>query len=185
MYASLRELCRPLFEAAMPAEVNVFDFDDTLVHTTSHIYLTTRDGKSAKMTPAEYAVYDPQPGDEFDFSDFQQVISPQPISHMILKLQYAIRGLGPDNVFILTARGSAEPIERFLNGLGISGIRVVALGDSNPQRKADVIRDEIVDRGVQIVKFFDDSAKNIAAVRALRRDPAVPRNVQIIATRIK
>lgn len=185
MQSSLRELCWPLFEAAKPAEVNVFDFDDTLVHTTSHIYLTTRDGRSVKMTPAEYAVYEPQPGDEFDFSDFQQVISPQPINHMILKLQYAIRSLGPDNVFILTARGSAEPIERFLDSLGVRGIRIVALGDSNPQRKADVIRDEIVERGVKLIKFYDDSAKNIAAVRELRRDPAVPRDVQIIATRIK
>lgn len=185
MHISLRELCSSLLEAAIPAEVNVFDFDDTLVHTTSHIYLTTRDGKNVKMTPAEYAVYDPQPGDEFDFSDFQQVVSPQPISHMILKLKYAMRNLGPDNVFILTARGAAEPIQRFLEGLGISGIRIVALGDSNPQRKADVIRDEILERNVQLVKFYDDSAKNIAAVRALRRDPAVPKNVQIIATRIK
>lgn len=183
---SLVELCWPLFEAPVPlAEVSVFDFDDTLVHTTSHIYLTTSDGRSVKLTPAEYAVYDAQPGDEFDFSDFQQVISPKPISRMILKLQYAIRALGPDNVFILTARGSAEPVERFLSGLGIDGIRVVALGDSNPQRKADVIRDEILDRGAKIIRFYDDSAKNVQAVRDLRRDPSVPRDVQIITTRIK
>jgi phosphoglycolate phosphatase-like HAD superfamily hydrolase len=172
-------------ETPAVAEVNIFDFDDTLVKTKSHIYLTTRDGRSVKMTPAEYAVYDPQTGDEFDFSDFQQVVGPQPINHMILKLQYAIRNLGHDNVFILTARGSAEPIERFLNSVGVSGIRIVALGDSNPQRKADVIRDEIVERGVRLIKFYDDSMKNIVAVRDLRRDPAIPREVQIIATRIK
>ena len=85
----------------------------------------------------------------------------------------------------MTARSSSKPISRFLDGLGVSGIRVVALGSSNPQHKVDVIRDEIIKRGVQIVRFYDDSAKNVAAVLAMRQDPTIPRSVQIIATRIK
>lgn len=185
MSYKLRDLCRTLFEVALPSEVNIFDFDDTLVHTTSHVYLTTKAGDSLKLTSAEYAVYRPVEGDSFDFSDFELVDGAEPIHHMILKLQYAIRNLGLNNVFILTARGSSKPISRFLDGLGVGGIRVVALGSSDPQSKVDVIRDEILTRGVQIVKFYDDSAKNIAAVLALRQDPMIPRNVQIVATRVK
>ena len=185
MSYKLRDLYRTLLETAAPSEVNIFDFDDTLVHTTSSIYLTTKEGKSLKLTSAEYAVYRPAEGDSIDYSDFELVDGAQPIAHMILKLQYAIRNLGLNNVFILTARSSSKPISRFLDGLGVSGIRVVALGSSNPQHKVDVIRDEIIKRGVQIVRFYDDSAKNVAAVLAMRQDPTIPRSVQIIATRIK
>ena len=173
-----------LVEAPVVAEVDIFDFDDTLVKTKSHIYLTTRDGEFVSLTPGEYAVYEPQPGDTFDFSDFEQVKSPTPISHMLLKLHYAIRNLGPANVFILTARGHAEPIRIFLEEMGVSGIDIIALGDSNPRAKAAIIRDEILSRGVKLVKFFDDSSKNVAAVKALRYDPEIPSDVRIISVKV-
>ena len=175
---------RLLFEAPVVAEINVFDFDDTLVKTKSHIYLTTAAGESVALTPGEYAVYDPKPGDTFDYSDFEQVKNPSPISHMLLKLRYAIRTLGNRNVFILTARGAAEPIRMFLEELGISDIDIVALGNSDPLAKAEVIKDEILTRGVKLVKFYDDSFKNIAAVKALRYDEDIPEDVQIISVRV-
>ena len=165
-------------------EINVFDFDDTLVKTKSHIYVTDFRGKSFSLTPQEYAVYEPKPGDSFDFSDFEDVRSPTLISHMILKLFYSIKTLGRQNVFILTARGAGEPIRKFLEGIGIMGADVVALGDSNPFAKSAVIKDEILRRGVNIVKFFDDSPKNIMAVRSLRKDPSIPSDVKIIAIRV-
>jgi phosphoglycolate phosphatase-like HAD superfamily hydrolase len=37
-------------------KLRVFDFDDTLVKTTSFIYVTNN-GKKSKLTPGEYAVY--------------------------------------------------------------------------------------------------------------------------------
>ena len=173
-----------LMESVVVAEVNVFDFDDTLVKTKSRIYLTTAEGVSITLTSGEYAVYESKPGDVFDFSDFEQIKNPSPISHMLLKLQYAIRNLGPANVFILTARGDAEPIRTFLKEMGISGINIIALGNSNPMAKADVIRSEILTRGVKLIKFFDDSLKNVAAVKALNRDPAIPDDVQIMSIKV-
>jgi hypothetical protein len=59
-------------EAAKLAEINVFDFDDTLVKTKSRIYLTTKEGRLVALTPGEYAVYEPQPGDVFDYSEFDE-----------------------------------------------------------------------------------------------------------------
>jgi len=38
-------------------KLRVFDFDDTLVKTTSYIYITHKDGKTSKLTPGQYAVY--------------------------------------------------------------------------------------------------------------------------------
>jgi hypothetical protein len=103
---------------------------------------------------------------------------------MLLKLKYAIRNLGIDNVFILTARGVSGPISRFLEEFGVEGIRIVALGSSDPFMKADVIKDQILTRGVKLVKFFDDSAKNVSAVKSLRLDPEIPKDVQIISVKV-
>jgi hypothetical protein len=103
---------------------------------------------------------------------------------MLLKLKYSIRNLGVDNVFILTARGAGEPIRMFLEEMGISGIDIVALGNSDPRSKAEVIKKEILIRGVKQVKFYDDSFKNIAAVKALRRDASLPDDVQIMAIKV-
>jgi FMN phosphatase YigB (HAD superfamily) len=163
-------------------EINVFDFDDTLVKTRSHVYLTTSDGRHVKLTPAQYAVYEEQPGDVFDFSDFQAVTDPSPISHMLLKLKYAIQSLGLQNVFVLTARSAGEPISKFLEAIGIEGIRIVALGNSDPEAKADVIRDEVMRRKIDIVKFYDDSIKNVQAVRRLKHE--LPK-VRIMSVHVK
>jgi FMN phosphatase YigB (HAD superfamily) len=59
-------------ETPAVAEVNVFDFDDTLVKTKSHIYLTTVQGESIVLTPTEYAVYDSQPGEELTM-DYREI----------------------------------------------------------------------------------------------------------------
>jgi hypothetical protein len=72
---------QPVNEADIPSgkKLRVFDFDDTLVKTNSFIYITHGDGKSSKLTPGEYAVYEPKKDDVFDFSDFQKVTQPQEI----------------------------------------------------------------------------------------------------------
>ena len=51
-------------------KLSIFDFDDTLVSTNAKIHITHGDGEKETLTPAEYAVYEPQEGDEFDFSEF-------------------------------------------------------------------------------------------------------------------
>ena len=41
---------KPIDEAEAK-KLRVFDFDDTLVKTNSHIYITHKDGKKSKLTP--------------------------------------------------------------------------------------------------------------------------------------
>ena len=113
----LRVLGRLLAEQdSRGSEIHVFDFDDTLVKTKSKIYLTSRDevGNEVKrsLTPREYAQYKRQHGDVFDYSDFEQVIEPEPVKPMMLNLMKSIRDSGIDNVFILTARGNSVPVTR-------------------------------------------------------------------------
>ncbi len=47
-------------EAEGEKKLRVFDFDDTLVKTKSHIYVKHSDGKNSKLTPGEYAIYEPK-----------------------------------------------------------------------------------------------------------------------------
>lgn len=146
----------------------VTDFDDTLVKTDANVYLTAVDGKQRTLSPEEYAVYDIQPGDTFDFSEFEDLKNPKPITRFTDLLKKVVTDKKADKVAVLTARGHTRPIAKFLQSLGITtGVSIAALGDSNPQRKANYIEKHIKS-GYDRVAFVDDSPKNIAAVDALR-----------------
>jgi phosphoglycolate phosphatase-like HAD superfamily hydrolase len=145
-------------------KLRIFDFDDTLVKTNSFIYVTHKDGKTSKLSPGQYAVYKEQPGDKFDYKDFQQVTNPQIIKGYVELLRRMVNSGGSREVFILTARSAERPVSQFIKDLGIKGVAVVALGDNNPEKKADWIEDRVKE-GYDDVFFVDDSEKNIAAVR--------------------
>jgi hypothetical protein len=152
----------------MAKTIYVSDFDDTLVTTKGAIRLTSADGTQSSLTPAEYAVYDKKAGDEFDFSDFADVIDPQPIQKNFKVLQRAVASPKVDKVVILTARSKPEPIARFLKSMGIeSGLSIVALGDGDPQKKKDYLKRQL-EAGFTRMAFADDSPKNVAVAKELR-----------------
>lgn len=145
----------------------VLDFDDTLVKTKSNIYVIHVDGTKETLTPAEYAVYEQKPGDKFDFSDFQKMLrKPNPINKNI-KLLMRFMKAPNSKVTILTARSLAFPIRYYLKKQYGIDVYTVALGDSNPQKKADWIEDHIK-KGYDDIFFMDDSPKNVHAVDRLK-----------------
>ena len=156
----------PLNEAG-EKKLRIFDFDDTLVKTKSNIYIKHKDGKESKLTPGEYAIYEPKEGDKFDFSDFEKVKQPQEIKGVTRLLKNIVR-VGGSEIVILTARSAYKPIKDYLSDIGLDKLFVVALADSDPQKKADWIEDKIKG-GVKDVFFIDDSHKNVAAVKALSK----------------
>jgi hypothetical protein len=163
----------PMLSAFIPMneakseKLRVFDFDDTLVQTNSHIYIKHKDGKDSKLTPGEYAIYEPKDGDKFDFSDFEKVKQPQEIKGVTRLLKNIVR-VGGSEIVILTARAAYKPIKKYLSDIGLEGIYVVALADADPKKKADWIEDKIKN-GVKDVFFIDDSHKNIEAVKGLSK----------------
>ena len=171
---------QPMHEAELPTgkKLRVFDFDDTLVKTTSHIYIKHGDGKESKLTPGEYAIYEPKSDDKFDFSDFQKVNQPQEIKGVTKLLRTIVNKEGERKVVILTARAAYKPIKDYLKDIGLEGIYVVALADSDPQKKADWIEDKIK-KGYNDVFFIDDSHKNVEAVGGLKKKyPDIKMKVQ-------
>jgi phosphoglycolate phosphatase-like HAD superfamily hydrolase len=161
---------RPLTEADAPSgkKLRVFDFDDTLVKTNSFIYITHKDGKKSKLTPGEYAVYEPKPDDKFDFSDFSKVSDPKELKQTTKVLKRFVSAEGERKIVILTARAAYKPVKDYLKDIGFDGIYVVALGDADPEKKAEWIEDKIK-TGYTDVFFMDDSHKNISAVSNLKK----------------
>ncbi len=163
-------------------KLRIFDFDDTLVKTTSFIYITHKNGKKSKLTPGEYAVYNEKEGDEFDFSDFSKVQDPQELKKITKVFRRIVRSSGGDGVHILTARAAYKPIRQYLKDIGInmSKIYVTALASNNPKDKADWIEDKIDNEGYDDVYFADDSPKNVEATKKMLRGKDVKWRVQLI-----
>jgi len=148
-------------------KLRVFDFDDTLVKTDSKVYVTHADGGKLTLTPGEFAVYEAQEGDVFDYSDFEKLINPKQIRKVVNIMKRIVTKRGPEGAIMLTARANPEPVTEFLNKNNLYGIEVIALGSADPLAKADHIARRIEKDNLTHLEFFDDSLKNIKAVEAL------------------
>ena len=158
-------------------KLRIFDFDDTLVKTNSFIYITHKDGRKSKLSPGQYAVYTQRPGDVMDFTDFQKVNDPKLIKGYVELLKRMAASDSGRTVYILTARAEYKPVYQFIKDLGIRNVMVVALGDNNPEKKADWIEDKVKE-GYDDVFFVDDSPKNIDAVRRRLKNYNIKQKIQ-------
>ena len=148
-------------------KLRVFDFDDTLVKSNSKVYVINK-GKKKTLTPGQFAIYNKRAGDEFDFSDFDKVIEPKQIKSMFKVFNNIYKASGNRRLTILTARAAYKPVRKFLKDVGFSNVYVVALGDSNPQKKADWIQSQI-QKGYNDILFLDDSPMNVKVVIKLKQ----------------
>jgi len=155
------------------SKLRVFDFDDTLVKSQSKIKITRPDGSTDEQTPGEYAIEGEDPENEYDFSEFEEVIDPQEIEKVTNILRNVVNaGTDGREVVILTARRpvSEDAIKNYLEeiGIDISRITFVLLGDADPLAKSEWIEDKIKE-GATDVLFLDDSGKNVDAVLDLKQ----------------
>ena len=148
-------------------KLRVFDFDDTLVKSNSKVYVMNK-GKRKTLTPGQFAIYKKKSGDEFDFSDFDKVIEPKQIKSMFKVFNNIYKASGSRRLTILTARAAYKPVRKFLKDVGFNDVYVVALGDSNQQKKADWIKSQI-QKGYNDILFLDDSPKNVKVVKQLKQ----------------
>jgi len=166
VYSDPRVLAFKSLNEANNKKLRIFDFDDTLAKVKANIYVKNGN-KEFVLTPAEFAVYSAKPGDVFNFKDFNAIIKvAKPISTNIKLLTQAAKDPNTKTT-ILTARMLAYPVKRYLKKNFNLDIYVVALGDANPQKKADYIEKEIK-KGYSDIVFIDDSIKNVRAVEALK-----------------
>ena len=168
-----------LKDLILEKKLRVFDFDDTLVKSNSKVFLV-RNGKRKEMTPGEFAIYKKKPGDEFDFSEFDRVIEPKQIKAMFKVFKNIYKASGSRRLTILTARAAYKPVRKFLKDVGFTDVYVVALGDANPQKKADWIESQIK-KGYDDILFLDDSPKNVSAVKKLKQKyPKIKMDARVV-----
>lgn len=147
----------------------VFDFDDTLVNSDSATHVTTADGRKFDLTPAQFSLYEKQPRDVFDYSDFQKLINPRPIKWMNRVFLRAYSVLGPASVAVLSARCVPDPIEQYLSSLALGDkVEVVTVDSASPILKMAWVIEAIRIRRLEEVVFFDDSPKNVQAIAKIR-----------------
>ena len=116
-----------------------------------------------------------------DFTDFQKVTDPKLIKGYVELLKRMAASDSGRTIYILTARAAYKPVYDFIRTLGIRNIEVIALGDNNPEKKADWIEAKVKDEGYDDVFFVDDSLKNVDAVRKrLKEYPNVKQKIQHI-----
>lgn len=150
-------------------KLRIFDFDDTLVHTDSKIHITKKaTGEKMTLTPGEYAVYDEEEGDAFDFSEFDGPIKSAKEFKRYTSIMRAMLDAGGSDrkVVVLTARADSKSVEDYLKTIGIQA-PVIGVGSSDPYKKSQWIEDQIA-QGYDDVYFLDDSIKNLAAVDQLK-----------------
>ena len=148
---------RPLF---------IFDFDDTLVFSGAVVHVTHADGTEESLESHEFATYVEQPGDEFDFAEFDTY---PPAGRVINKsfnaLKQAISAHGANSVIVLSARGKSEPMRQFLEDSGLSdNIEIVGVASANPGDKASFIETRLQDKDYTEVIIHEDSMANIQAI---------------------
>jgi len=149
--------------------ISIFDFDDTLATSKSKVIVTV-DGKTTKITPAEFAKQHSsleQDGATFDFSEFNKVVDGKP-GPLAAKIKKAIDKFGNKDVFVLTARpqASAASIKAFLDGIGVNIPleNITGLEDGTPQAKANWVTGKAAE-GYNDFYFTDDVYKNVKAVQ--------------------
>ena len=146
--------------------LHIFDFDDTLVRSDSLIRITHADGSVEELDSEEYAEYDEQPGDQFDFSDFDNYPpNATIIEEVFAELRAAMALDGPQSVVILTARSNPDPVKQFLDDNNIKGIEIKATGSSSSMEKARYVLDRLKNEDFDEVRVFEDNVSNIRTIQ--------------------
>jgi hypothetical protein len=148
------------------ATLHIFDFDDTLVRSDSMIRITHADGSKEVLSSEEYAKYREQPGDQLDFSDFDDYpANPRIIDEVFAELRAAIALDGAQSVVILTARSNPTPVQQFLEDNNITGVEIQATGSTSSMAKARYVLNRLKEGDFNEVRVFEDNARNIRTIQ--------------------
>lgn len=143
--------------------IYIFDFDDTLAMTNSHVRILAKDGSvKHRLDSREFAKYRQKPGESLDFSEFNTA-SGTLIGDTVIEMEKAITDYGVGNVFIVTARSEAQPVEMFLQSMGVSVPEVVATAGS--EGKATWLTRKLLANKYKSVKVYEDCKKNIKMLK--------------------
>lgn len=140
----------------------IFDFDDTLAMTDSHVRVIRNDGTTDRLDSRDFAAYRPSPGDTLDFTEFTRA-SGTLIQNTVNEMEEAIIQHGIENVFIVTARSDGQPVGDFLDSMGVSVPDIIATAGS--PGKAIWLTRQLESRPYHTVYVYEDCRKNITMLK--------------------
>jgi len=151
--------------------LHVFDFDDTLIKSSSSVIVNKADGTKLSLSSTEYKKYEEEAGDSFDYSEFDEYPKDASfIDSVLAELKAAMALDGNGSVVILTARQNPQPVIEFLANNKLAGLEVVATGSDDPYSKANYIMSRLNSDDFDEVIVFEDNVKNIRTIRKVVTD---------------
>ena len=140
----------------------IFDFDDTLAMTDSHVRVIKSNGNVKRLNSRSFAEYRPSPGDKVDFSEFNRAEGSL-ILNTVNSMEQAISDYGIENVYVVTARDDHEPVEEFLLSMDVSAPVVIATAGS--AGKSTWLSRTLREKDYTRVIVYEDCRKNISMLR--------------------
>ena len=156
-------------------DLYIFDFDDTLAITDSRVKVI-RDKKDILMTSREFAEFPFNPStDSLDFGDFSRADGTL-IKATVNEMRDAMDS-GAD-VFIVTARSMAMPVEQFLKReIGNHPLVVATAGSAG---KNSWLSNKLSTGVYTRVVVYEDCEKNIRALKEVTESFNIPYSAMCI-----
>jgi hypothetical protein len=160
-------------------KILLFDVDDTLLKSDVQVHVV-KDGKLLrKLSSSEFNTYKLQPGEDFDYVEFED---PKILNNKSVFLKYwdtlQREYKSGTHIGILTARSNCDMIKNFLlnNGIRIKDELVMAINDPKlglsgtiQQKKAEAIK-ILANAGYNTFIFFDDNEGNLQSAKTLEKE---------------
>ena len=165
-----------------PSKLVIFDIDDTLVHTQTKVHVI-KDGQVVKsLNSHEFTHYKLNPGEEFDFGDFQDAreffANAKPIIPMLDQLKHDIAT--GNKVVMVTARADFNDRELFLDtfrkyGVDMSKVHVYRAGNitakiQTEEKKKIIIRNLLDNGNYTKAIMYDDALPNLKSFVELKKE---------------
>ena len=178
---SLRDYILEQFTVAgtQSNKILLFDVDDTLIKSDVKVHVIKNGEVIKKLSSTEYNSYKLQPGESFDYSEFEDedILNNRSV---FLKYWDTLQREYKDgtHIGILTARSNKDMFYRFFksNCITIKNELVFAINDPKLNLKGSTIEDrkaEVIKRlakwGYKTMVFFDDNEANLKTAKKLEK----------------
>ena len=160
--------------------LNVFDMDETLLHTKAMIHVVNNKKNTVKsLTNQQFNTYKLRPGEAYDFSEFGSVkllkTTSEPIRPIIAKAKAILKNMHPQSkIIIMTARasflndegGNQAVLKFFQQKYQIKFDNILTTGDirgkTPSEAKLHAFKELLRKQpSIKKIRFFDDSEQNV------------------------
>jgi FMN phosphatase YigB (HAD superfamily) len=176
---SLREYILEKFNIAgnESDKILLFDVDDTLLKSDVQVHVVKGGKLLRKLSSSEYNSYKLQPGEDFDYSEFED---PKILNNKSVFLKYwdTLQREYKNGTYIgiLTARSNSDMFYDFFKNHGVTIKKELVFAINDPKlglkgntiedRKANAIK-RLIDWGYKTIVFFDDNVNNLKSAKKL------------------